>query len=176
MAKTKENNVNPFTGEELQEDNKNLPVEYDADNNAITIDDEQVFAFLNGEVDNGFFTSLTADNEEAKAMLFNAATTTDNRLKSFVGKIIEVTDVVCQVVTVKNDDGRPPTQAPRIVFIGKDGVSYGCVSIGMVSCLQRLTGIYGKPTWSPPLRVEPCIIQGRGANNILSLKIHPRKS
>lgn len=159
--------------------NENLPAVVDESTGELLtnyeIDETTVFAFLRGDNPASFYSSFTGESEAEKVALFNAATNSDDRLKSYIGKVLEITNYFCQMVTVKNSDsGRAPHRAPRIVLIDKDGKAYGCVSVGILSALERLVGVFGPAPWVPALRIEPMLIS-KGTNNVLTLKAHARK-
>lgn len=120
------------------------------------------------------YCSFKGDTPEKKAQLFEAMTNPDKRLRDCVGETILVTDIYCEVVNCTNEETGEVTQAPRIVLIDKDGVSYTCVSLGILSALKRLMSIYGKPTWGDGIPLKVTLVN-RGTKSMLSFKIDVKK-
>lgn len=122
----------------------------------------------------GFVSSLKSDTEDEKAALFNACSAPAERLKSKVGKQLEITDMLCHKIICVNEETGDKNEAPRIVLIDKTGKSYVCVSIGILSALEKIVGIYGKAPWVKPIIIEPTLVD-LGKKSVLSLVLHPRK-
>ncbi len=116
------------------------------------------------------FTTLKATTMEEKANLFNAMNNPDKRISDMIGQIINVKDVFAEEIEIVNKETGEVNRAPRIVVIDTDGVSYQAVSVGVMSALKKLFGIFGLPTWEEgiPLQVKQV---KNGINNILTFAV-----
>lgn len=97
--------------------------------------------------------SVKAEDAASKAIVFNAATNPDYKLKSCINKKIRLKDLYAETIELMNDETGEIVNVPRIVLIDEDGASYECVSVGMFSAIRKLVAVYGEPTWDPPLEV-----------------------
>lgn len=97
--------------------------------------------------------SVKADDPASKAIMFNAATNPDYKLKSCINKKIRVKDLYAETIELMNEETGEIVNVPRIVLIDDKGASYECVSVGMFSAIRKLVAVYGEPTWDPPLEV-----------------------
>lgn len=97
--------------------------------------------------------SVKAEDAASKAIVFNAATNPDYKLKSCINKKIRLKDLYAETIELMNDETGEIVNVPRIVLIDEDGASYECVSVGMFSAIRKLVAVYGEPTWYPPLEV-----------------------
>lgn len=97
--------------------------------------------------------SVKAEDAASKAIVFNAATNPDYKVKSCINKKIRVKDLYAESIEVVNEETGEIVNVPRIVLIDDEGASYECVSVGMFSAIRKLVAVYGEPTWDPPLEV-----------------------
>lgn len=97
--------------------------------------------------------SVKVEDAASKAIVFNAATNPDYKLKSCINKKIRVKDLYAETVELMNEETGGIVNVPRIVLIDDKGASYECVSVGMFSAIRKLVAVYGEPTWDPPLEV-----------------------
>lgn len=104
------------------------------------------------------FTSIKGDSREEKTKLFKAKSNPDKRLADCINQKIYAKDLFMEVIELHNKETGEVEQAPRIVLIDKDGVSYSSVSFGIYHALKSLCGIYGMPTWEEPI---PIIVKQR---------------
>jgi len=139
-----------------------------------SFDEGAIFGFLNNEKPNAFFTSLDTSTPESRVQLFNAARSVCERLSDHTKEKIAIVGFVAQIVDLKDNNGKTK-RAPRIVFIADDGKTYACVSMAMVNNLETIITLYGKAPWNPPVIIEPLIVQGRGENKVLTIRLHNNK-
>ena len=136
--------------------------------NAMTVQTQTGLEAVFGGIGASFF-SGQAKTAEQKKLLANAMNNPDKRLADCVNQEIAIKDIyVEQVDMVKQDTGEVQT-CPRIVLIDADGVSYGCVSFGILGSLKKIMSVYGVPTWAEPVTVKPVFINKGNDRRILSL-------
>lgn len=97
--------------------------------------------------------SVKAEDAASKAIVFNAATNPDYKVKSCINKKIRVKDLYAESIEVVNEETGEIVNVPRMVLIDDEGASYECMSVGMFSAIRKLVAVYGEPTWDPPLEV-----------------------
>lgn len=114
------------------------------------------------------FFSGSAKTPEQKKLLANAMNNPDKRLADCINQEIAVKDIFVEQVDMIKDTGEVQT-CPRIVLIDKDGVSYGCVSFGILGSLKKIMAVYGVPTWDEPVTVKPVFVNKAADRRILSL-------
>lgn len=121
------------------------------------------------------YCSLTAEDDESRAKLFNATNNTHARLQDLIGETLEIRDIFVEQVTctsVNEDTGEVRTKiCPRVVLIDPAGVGYGCVSVGIFGAVKKLLAIFGEPsTWSKPRKLKIRQIT-MGAKRILTFDV-----
>lgn len=98
------------------------------------------------------YCSFKPESDEDRAMLYNGMNNPDFRLGNEVGQVIQVKAVYVEMVNLVKEDTGEVTTAPRIVLFDADGKSHVAVSVGVLSALQKLFIVFGKPTaWTAPL-------------------------
>lgn len=117
------------------------------------------------------YSSLKSGTRKEKAALYNAMSNPTHKVGDFINKTINVKDVYVEVIDVTNDETGETEQAPRIVLIDTDGVTYQAVSRGIFNSLSRLIRTFGEPTWDEGL---PCTVKqiSLGKNQLLTLEIN----
>lgn len=115
------------------------------------------------------FFSGSAKTAEEKKLLANAMNNPDKRLADCINQEIAVKDLYVEQVEMLNQNTGELQTCPRIVLIDKDGVSYGCVSFGILGSLKKIMSVYGVPTWEEPVTVKPVFINKAADRRILSL-------
>lgn len=136
-------NVNPFTGEVVEETGVAVVNKFSDMGFDISVD------MTSRQTS---FSSLQATTDEEKADLFNAINNPEKRLADCINMTIEAKDLFIEVVNCTNEETGEQTACPRIVIVDKDGVSYQCVSVGIYSALKKIIQIYGAPTWHTPIK------------------------
>ncbi len=120
-----------------------------------------------GSIGASFF-SGSAKTPEEKKLLANAMNNPDKRLADCINQEIAIKDLYVEQVDMVKETGEVQI-CPRIVLIDKDGVSYGCVSFGILGSLKKIMSVYGVPTWDEPVTVKPVFITKGNDRRILSL-------
>ena len=117
------------------------------------------------------YSSLKSGTLKEKAALYNAMSNPTHKVGDFINKTIRVKDVYVEVIDVTNDETGETEQAPRIVLIDTEGVTYQAVSRGIFNSLSRLIRTFGEPTWEDGL---PCTVKqiSLGKNQLLTLEIN----
>lgn len=116
------------------------------------------------------FCSLSANNKEEKAAMFNAMNNPDVRLADCINMQIPVKDLFIEVVNCTNQETGETTACPRIVLIDESGKSYACVSIGIYGALKKAIQVFGAPTWEEPIVMEVKQIS-KGNRKMLTLNV-----
>lgn len=117
------------------------------------------------------YCSMVPKTDEDRIVLYNAINAPDKRLSDMVNMDIEVQHVFAETVTILREDTGELQPCPRLVFIDKDGVSYGCLSFGVFSSVKKLFQVFGQPdTWKKPLKLRVNQII-KGEKRFLSLTV-----
>lgn len=117
------------------------------------------------------YCSMTANNDEQRAILFNATNNPEFRLADCINQTINVKDVFVEAVTCVNRETDEANVCPRIVLIDVDGKGYACVSIGIFSAIKKIFGIYGEPNvWKKPIALAVKQIS-KGDRKMLTLNV-----
>lgn len=119
------------------------------------------------------FTSLVDDGTRAsKAKIYNAISNPTHSLADFIGKQLEITDVVCHYVEMVDDNTGEVIQAPRMVFVDVKGETYQCISNGVLQSIKRIFPIVGMPSWKDePLKLVVGQKKGRKGFKFLTLEL-----
>lgn len=116
--------------------------------------------------DDKFFCSIQDDGtRKSKVAIYNAINNAENSLTDFIGKPLEIVDVVAHPVTLTDEETGEIVQALRVVLIDKNGVGYTAVSQGITNSLARIFKIIGMPTWKEPVKLEVKQVKTRNGNN-----------
>ena len=161
-------NVNPFTGEPIQETGVSVVQNTGVATNKFAdmgfdISVDMTSAQLS-------FSSLKANTDEEKAQLFNAINNPEKRLADCINMKINAKDLYIEVVNCTNEETGEITACPRIVIIDDKGVSYQAVSLGIYSALKKVIQIFGTPTWEKPISLEVKQVT-KGTRKMLTLNI-----
>jgi hypothetical protein len=122
------------------------------------------------DMDLGSFYSIKPTTVEGKIALFNAINNPDKRLADFINMEISVKDVLVEIVELESEQTGQLEKCPRIILIDTKGVSYQCVSVGIMSGLKRIFKLFGEPTWTTPVKVRVKQIT-KGEKKMLSLEV-----
>lgn len=115
------------------------------------------------------YSSIQPTDTQSRITVYNLTQDKAQRLSDMVGQEIPISDVICQTVTVRNENGIS-TEAPRIILVTPDLQGYACVSNGIYNSIGKLFEIFGMPHWDEPIVVVPKLIK-RGKNQILTLTL-----
>lgn len=119
-----------------------------------------------------FYASFKPQNEDEEMIMYNALMNPDKRLKDMVNQDIFVRDVIIERAYVNREGEETKDCAPRIILIDIKGVTYTCVSFGILNALKRLMDICGEPTWEKGKKLR--VVQQTSKKNngtMLSLKL-----
>ena len=124
---------------------------------------------------NGFLSTIKLDNENDKALFFNATSNPDYRLSDCINKTILVKDLFIEKIEMERKDKEGNLTGeidlvPRIVLIDTEGKSYQAVSTGVYNALNRLCMVYGMPTWENGIPLTVVQVT-RGMNKMLTVKV-----
>lgn len=117
------------------------------------------------------YSSMIAETDEQKAVLFNAVNSAAERIADHVGEEITVKDVYVETVRCYSEDTGEVKVCPRIILIDPDGRAFQCVSVGIFSALKKMFTIFGTPEmWAAPRRIRIRQIN-RGTWRILTFDV-----
>lgn len=115
------------------------------------------------------FCSFPAETREEKAKLFSVMNNPEHRIGDCINTTINVVDIYCEVVTVKDENGES-SKCPRVVLIDEEGKGYQAVSLGIFSAVKKLIKAFGWPTWVEPIPVK--VVQvSKGKNKMLTFDV-----
>ena len=118
-----------------------------------------------------FFSTIPYTGERADAIkVYNAVNGDGEQLSDHLGEILEIENIVAHPIMMEGDDGNV-TKVLRTVLVGADGTSYASVSEGVVSSIQKITGIVGSAPWTPALKVVPKEVKTRKGFKVLTLSL-----
>lgn len=144
---------------------------------AIAAEAKQMIENLTESTDS--FSSLSTKTALETAQVYNITNGDCSRIGDHINETIMVSDVFCEIVTIKDRDGveRP---APRVVLVSPDKTGYACVSKGIFGALKKLMappekGGFGAPTWNPPIPLKIKQIDKGVDRKILSVQIDVSK-
>lgn len=75
-------------------------------------------------------------------------------LADMVEKVIPVRHILAHRIDSVDEDTGEVKTLDRIVLVTPDGTAYASTSEGVRRSLSLLMTVYGKPPWSPPLRLK----------------------
>lgn len=117
------------------------------------------------------YCSLVAEDERAKATLYNATNSTQERIGDHINETISVAHIYVEAVQCTNRETGEIKTCPRVVLITDKGIGYQAVSIGVYGSVKKLIQIFGEPqTWTKPLKLKIKQLT-RGEFKILTLEI-----
>lgn len=117
------------------------------------------------------YSSLVAKTNAEKSLLYNAVNSPDYKISDFIGKKIEIADVVIEKVDTVAKNSGEIVQSPRVVLIDKNKKSYSCVSFGIFNAVKKLAIIFGNPSWADaPICVEVQNITTQNGRKVMTLK------
>ena len=89
--------------------------------------------------------------EENKAIVYNATTAPEFRVKDCINQEIELAHFAISMVDITNKETGEVTTAPHITLIDTDGNGYACTSVGVFNALRNIVQAFGMPdTWGHP--------------------------
>lgn len=117
------------------------------------------------------YCSLTAEDDKARATLYNATNSTQERLGDHINEVITVAHIYVEAVNCTNRETGEIKACPRVVLITDRGIGYQAVSLGVYGSVKKLIQIFGEPqSWKSPMRLRVKQLT-RGEFKILTLEI-----
>lgn len=129
------------------------------------------------EPDNNFYCSIVDEGDrKSKIAIYNAINSVDERVSNHIGEVIECVNIVAHPVQLVDDQTGEVVIALRTVLIDKNGKSYGAVSQGIASSLQKIFSIVGMPdggAWEKePVKMKFRQVQTRNnVNKVTTLEL-----
>lgn len=94
---------------------------------------------------------MPVETEENKAIVYNATTAPEFRVKDCINQDIELAHFAITMVDVVNKETGEVNTAPHITLIDSDGKGYACTSVGVFNALRNIVQAFGLPdTWDHP--------------------------
>lgn len=95
--------------------------------------------------------TMPSTSEEAKAIIYNATTAPEFRLKDCINQEIEIAHFAISMVEVTDKETGEVQDAPHITLIDSKGNGYACTSVGVFNALRNIVQAFGMPdTWEHP--------------------------
>lgn len=111
-------------------------------------------------------TTFAVNDAEDKVKLYNAISDPEP-IADHLNEVIPLTDVVFQAVAMEttNDDGEiENVNAIQTILLSADGKAYSAMSDWIRSAIERIFGVFGKPSeWSDPLSIK--VVEKRSKKN-----------
>lgn len=122
------------------------------------------------DVNNNFYCSMSDDgSRKSKVKIYNAINNAEKSLNDFIGKRLDIVDIVAYPVELVDDESGEIVKSVRTVLIDKDGIGYSAVSAGVTNSLNKIFGIIGTPengAWhDEPVAMEVRQIKTRNGQN-----------
>lgn len=99
----------------------------------------------------GSYCTMPIETEENKAIVYNATTAPEFRVKDCINQTIELAHFVVTMVEITDKETGEVTTAPHITLIDAEGNGYVCTSVGVFNALRNIVQAFGMPeTWEHP--------------------------
>ena len=115
-------------------------------------------------------TTLPSGTVEEKKERYNAISGATGRMDKIINVPFELKDVIMHPVTLVDEKTGEIQNMIRTILINDKGESFEGVSMGVISSLQRIFSIFGKPdTWEEPLSIKLVKRDTRNGNKVTSI-------
>ena len=95
--------------------------------------------------------TMPSKSEEAKAIIYNATTAPEFRLKDCINQEIEIAHFAISMVEVTDKETGEVQDARHVTLIDSKGNGYACTSVGVFNALRNIVQAFGMPdTWEHP--------------------------
>ena len=123
--------------------------------------------------DNQFYCSIPDDGtRKSKIDIYNAISNAEYKLDDFINKELKIRDVVVHPVEIVDEKTGEVSNMLRTILIDTQGKGYAAVSYGVLSSLQRMFYIVGKPSWKDePLTILVKKETTRNGNKVTTLTL-----
>lgn len=157
-----------MTNENMMNTNEALVVRDEVTGGALSFSMDML-----NQVDTQFYCSIPDDGSRAsKVAIYNAIADAEMKLDDFINMELKITDVVVHPVEIVDEQTGVVSKMLRTILIDEKGVGYAAVSYGVLSSLQRIFGIVGKPSWKDePLTIMPKKETTRNGNKVTTLAL-----
>lgn len=124
-------------------------------------------------VEQQFYCSIEDDgSRKSKVAIYNAISNAQEKLDDHINKELKIVDVVVHPVQIVDERTGEVSNMLRTILIDDKGIGYAAVSYGVLSALQRMFGIIGKPSWKDePVVIIPKKETTRNGNKVTTLAI-----
>lgn len=114
---------------------------------------DMMATLLNSE--NNFYSSIQNDGSRASMVkIYNAVNSADGKLDDHKNEEFELVDVIAHPLKLVDENTGELVDCMRTVLVMADGKRFEAISQGIVSSLSKMFGIFGQPTYNPPLKVK----------------------
>lgn len=110
------------------------------------------------------YSSIEGDDFESKTAVAKAVSSSVP-LRDHAGKTLNLRDIIVQVADMTDEDTGEVTQAPRVILIDTEGVSYHATSNVILKDVRAIMGILGKPSTWPEGGVPVKMVEGQSGKN-----------
>lgn len=132
-----------------------------------TADADKAMAGLSGSRQK-FMTTLDRSSDEGQLALYNAMTEA-LPLTDHLNTAIDLVGYTAQIVEFNNEE-KEKQEGIRLILTDANGVSFSCMSDGIMKSIETLVGVYGDPSsWKSPKRVK-AVEEGKKPRAYLTLK------
>lgn len=115
-------------------------------------------------------TSLDISDKSKRLLILKCLQDCDSRITEHVGEPIVVTDYFIHDVQLTSKEDGELIICPRLVLIDKDGFTHECVSATILSSMQSIAFVNGKPPWPDGVTLVPRM-KRKGERNIYFLEM-----
>lgn len=138
-------------------------------NKQMTIDDHDVNIMTQESLGN--YCSLKVETKADKVALYNMINNPDKRLSDMINMTINAKHIIAEIVELTQEETGELVKCPRVIIIDDKGVSYQCVSVGIMSGLKRIVAMFGEPSqWDEPIAIKVKSIT-KGKKSLLTLEL-----
>ena len=122
--------------------------------------------------ENNMFCTIKADDHKSKVAIYNAITTPSKKMDDILNVPFNLKDIIAHPVEIVDEETGEVVTMLRTILIDDEGNSYAGVSLGVVSAIQRIFAIFGKPeTWDEPLKVKLIKADTRSNNKVTTIQV-----
>ena len=120
-----------------------------------------------------FYCSIPDDGtRKSKVAIYNAIQNAELKLDDHINKELHIADVVVHPIEIVDEKTGEVNHMLRTILIDVQGNGYAAVSYGVLTSLQKIFGIVGKPSWKDePLTVVPKKETTRNGNKVTTLTL-----
>ena len=122
--------------------------------------------------ENVFLSTIPNDgSRESQIKIYNAINGDGENLGDHLNKVIEVENFVAHPVQMVDDQTGEIIEALRIVLVTPTGETYASVANGVLSSIQKISGIIGSAPWTPALKLKAVEVKTRKGFKTMTLSL-----